>query len=152
MQAISWQQQDFIISTDKTLLDIATVHQFLNQESNWAKGIPMHRVKTSIQHSLCFGIYQFSSEHRSQIGFCRVLTDYAVFGYLADVFVLPQWRGRGLSKWMMDCVMSHPELQHLRRFMLTSSDARPLYAKFGFMPLAAPEKMMEIVNPDTYKE
>jgi len=135
------------ISTDKAKLDIALIHSFLSEQSTWAINIPRALVETSIQHSLCFGGY----ENGQQIAFARVVSDYATFAYLMDVFVLPEHQGRGLSKQLMQYIMDHPQLQGLRRFMLASSNARGLYQKWGFQALSKPEIMMEINHPDIYK-
>jgi len=135
------------ISTDKTKLDIALIHSFLSEQSTWAINIPRALVETSIQHSLCFGGY----ENGQQIAFARVVSDYATFAYLMDVFVLPEHQGRGLSKQLMQYIMDHPQLQGLRRFMLASSNARGLYQKWDFQALSKPEIMMEINHPDIYK-
>lgn len=135
------------ISTDKAKLDIALIHSFLSEQSTWAINIPRALVETSIQHSLCFGGY----ENGQQIAFARVVSDYATFAYLMDVFVLPEHQGRGLSKQLMQYIMDHPQLQGLRRFMLASSNARGLYQKWGFQALGKPEIMMEINHPDIYK-
>ena len=135
------------ISTDKAKLDIALIHSFLSEQSTWAINIPRALVETSIQHSLCFGGY----ENGQQIAFARVVSDYATFAYLMDVFVLPEHQGRGLSKQLMQYIMDHPQLQGLRRFMLASSNARGLYQKWDFQALSKPEIMMEINHPDIYK-
>nr|WP_314864127.1 GNAT family N-acetyltransferase [uncultured Undibacterium sp.] len=135
------------ISTDKARLDITLIHQFLSEKSTWAISIPRALVETSIQHSLCFGGY----ENGQQIAFARVVSDYATFAYLMDVFVLPEHQGRGLSRQLIQNIMDHPQLQGLRRFMLASSNARGLYQKWGFQALGKPEIMMEINHPDIYK-
>jgi GNAT superfamily N-acetyltransferase len=135
------------ISTDKARLDITLIHQFLSEKSTWAINIPRALVETSIQHSLCFGGY----ENGQQIAFARVVSDYATFAYLMDVFVLPEHQGRGLSRQLIQNIMDHPQLQGLRRFMLASSNARGLYQKWGFQALGKPEIMMEINHPDIYK-
>jgi len=109
----SWVRGEFEISTDPARIDLATVHNFLTH-SYWAKGIPVETAQQSIQNSLCFGVYQ----GKQQVGFARIITDYATFAYLADVFILEQYRGRGLSKWLMECIVAHPQLQGLRRWML----------------------------------
>ncbi len=131
-------KDDFIISTDKTKLNIALIHNYLNNESYWAKNIPLNVVKKSINGSCCFGLYM----KKNQIGFARVVTDHATFGYIADVFILNEYRGQGLSKWLMKELMQHPDLQGLRRWMLATRDAHGLYAQFGFLPLDKPERMM----------
>jgi GNAT superfamily N-acetyltransferase len=137
---------EFEISTDPSRIDLAVVHGYLSA-SYWAKGIPLETVSRSIQNSLCFGIYRGNE----QIGFARVITDRATFAYLADVFVLEAYRGRGLSKWLMECITAHPELQGLRRWSLATRDAHGLYRQFGFQDLKAPELWMEKHNPDVYR-
>lgn len=141
----TWSKGEFEISSDPARIDLAAVHEFLTN-SYWAKGIPMETVRRSIENAICFGIYL----ETRQIGFARVVTDRATFAYLADVFVLPPYRGRGLSKWLMECILSHPELQGLRRWMLATRDAHALYQQYGFKSLKSPERWMEIHNPDIY--
>jgi GNAT superfamily N-acetyltransferase len=136
---------EFEISTDPARIDLATVHHSLTN-SYWAKGISVETVQQSIQNSLCFGVYQ----GEEQIGFARIITDYATFSYLADVFILEPYRGRGLSKWLMECIMAHPRLQGLRRWCLVTRDAHGLYQQFGFEPLLAPERWMELHDPEVY--
>ena len=136
----------FTISTDKSRLDIPYIHQFLSKESYWAANIPLHIVKTSIEHSLCFGVY----DGEKQIGFARLITDQAVFGYLADVFIDAAYRGRGLSKWLMQIIFELPFIPLLRSFMLGTKDAHKLYEKFGFTPLTSPERYMRVHRPDAY--
>jgi GNAT superfamily N-acetyltransferase len=133
----------FIISTDKTKLDIAMIHQFLSAESYWSKNIPLSIVQKSIEGAVCFGIYETAQE--KQVGFARVITDGATFGYLADVFVINEYRGKGLSKWMIQCILEHPELQGFRRWMLATRDAHGLYSQFGFEPLKNPERIMGLL-------
>ena len=141
-------KEGYSISTDKQLLDIAMIHQYLSVESYWAKNIPLAVVKRSVEHSLCFGVYHQSE----QIGFARVVTDTATFAYLADVFMLPQHRGKGLSKWLVACIHAHPDLQGLRRWVLATKDAHGLYAQFGWKPLPAElvPRFMQLHNPDVY--
>jgi GNAT superfamily N-acetyltransferase len=134
------------ISTDRDELDIAVIHGFLSQQSTWARGIPRELVARSIQNSLCFGGFL----GRSQIAFARVVTDYATFANLVDVFVLPEHRGHGYSKQLIESVVKHPELQGLRRFTLHTSDAHALYARFGFACSANPETYMERYSPNAY--
>jgi GNAT superfamily N-acetyltransferase len=143
----AWAKGEFQISTDPARIDLRAVHEFLTN-SYWARGIPLETVQRSIENSLCFGIYHGDR----QIGFARVITDRATFAYLADVFVLPDYRGHGLSKWLMECIIAHPDLQGLRRWMLATQDAHELYAQYGFSPLKAPERWMEIHRPDVYKK
>ena len=136
----------FVISTDKRRIDLNVVHGFLTH-SYWAAGISREVVARSIENSLCFGIYR----EEQQVGFARVISDYATFAYLADVFVLEAFRGKGLSKFLMQCILEHPSLQGLRRWVLGTRDAHGLYAQFGFRPLQSPEIFMEIHNRDIYK-
>lgn len=125
------KMQDYLISTNKKLLDIAIIHEYLSERSYWAQGIPIKTVQRSIKHSICFGVYA----QEKQIGFARLVTDQATFAYLADVFVLETHRGLGLSKWLMQCIHEYPETKNLRRWMLTTKDAHGLYEKFGWKPL-----------------
>jgi GNAT superfamily N-acetyltransferase len=140
-----WSKGDYEISTDPARVDVEVVHRFLTN-SYWAKGIPIETVRRSIENSLCFGIYY----GRHQVGFARVISDCATFAYLADVFTLSAYRGRGLSQWLMECIIGHPDLQGLRRWMLATQDAHGLYAKFGFTPIASALPWMEIHCPDIY--
>lgn len=138
-------QEGYIISTDKRMLDIKAIHQYLSNESYWAKNIPIALVEKSIEGSLCFGVY-----HQGRlVGFARMVTDCATFGYLADVFILEAYRGRGLSKWLMKEIVQYPLLQPLRRWMLATQDAHELYRQFGFTALDKPERIMQrlIINP-----
>ena len=145
---MEWVKQDYTISTDKLKIDRAVVHEYLCNQSYWAEGIPMEIVQRSIEHSLCFGIYY----NDGQVGFARVISDYATFAYLGDVFILNNHRGKGLSKWLMQVIMNYPDLQGLRRFLLTTKDAHSLYAQFGFVPYPQPERMMTINRPSLYKD
>lgn len=137
---------EFSISTDRATLDLDVIHNFL-VSSYWAAGIPRDVVARSIENSLCFGIFQ----QRQQIGFARVISDYATYAYIADVFVLDSFRGRGLGKWLMECIMSHPLLRGLRRWGLATRDAHGLYRQFGFSALASPERYMERYNQNVYR-
>lgn len=139
--------QDYLLSNDKSLIDIKTVHQYLSEESYWSKGIRLEKVKNSIQFSLCFGVYI----KQEQIGFARVISDFSTIAYLGDVFILEAHRGLGLSKALMEFVMNEPDLQHLRRWILLTSDAHELYKQFGWQNIGSPDKWMEIYNPDFYK-
>ena len=141
-----WQQGEYLISTDKHLLDIPAIHGFLTT-SYWAEAIPFETVKKSIDHSLCFGIYILGK----QIGFARVITDYATYAYIGDVYVLEDFRRQGLSKWLMRVIADHPELQGLRRWALLTRDAHELYRKTGFTAPQNPERYMEKANPNIYK-
>ena len=141
-----WQRGEFTISTDPARIDLALVHDFLRQ-SYWAKDIPLAIVERSIRHSLSFGIYRGGA----QVGFARVISDRATFAYLADVFVLETFRGQGLSKWLMETILAHPELQDLRRWLLVTADAHGLYQQFGFEELAEPGKFLSRGNPGLYQ-
>lgn len=140
-------EKDYCISTDKSRLDIRVIHSFLNT-SYWAAGIPLETIERSIAGSLCFGVYRASE----QIGFARVISDLATFAYLADVFILEAYRGRGLSKWLLETILAHPDLQGLRRWLLATRDAHELYQKFGFEPFNKPDRWMEIHNPEIYSK
>ncbi len=137
---------EFELSTDPARLDRALVHRFLCEQSYWASGVPRAIVDRAIEHSLCFGVYR----DRAQVAFARVVTDRATFAYLADVFVLPEWRNDGLGQWMIAAILAHRELQGLRRFLLATKDAHALYARFGFAPLANPSRFLERFDPDIY--
>ena len=145
--SIEHRRGEYLISTDRTRLELDVIHGFLTN-SYWAKGIPRNLVARSIEHSLCFGIYDGSS---AQVGFARVVTDFATVAYLGDVFVLESHRGRGLGKWLMECVTQHPTLQGLRRWILLTHEAHGLYSRFGFTPLQAPERYMELHRPSIYE-
>ena len=132
-------KRGFIISTDKSLLDFSAIYNYLDQESYWAKGVGTERLQKAIENSMCFGIYK----QNVQAGFARVVTDGATFAYICDVFILPGYRGVGLSKWLMQTIVEHPELQGLRRWSLATSDAHRLYSQFGFTALSRPETWME---------
>jgi GNAT superfamily N-acetyltransferase len=138
---------EFTVSTDRKLIDLDVVHDFLTK-CYWAKGISRDVVARSIENSLCFGVY---SEGR-QVGFARVISDYATYAYIGDVFLLDSFRGRGLGKWLMECIMQHPRLQGLRRWSLVTQDAHGLYSKLGFEPLKKPQNYMELHRPDVYQK
>ncbi len=143
---MDWQKENYTVSTDKEKLDVGTIHHFLYTTSYWAIGRPMNVVRKSIENSLCFGVYEGST----QVGFARVITDMATFGYVCDVFILPTYRGRGLGKWLVECIMEHPDVKSLRRVLLTSRDAHELYSKYGgFQPMLFPNNWMEKFT-DTY--
>lgn len=138
---------DYVISTDRSRIDVAAVHAFLLR-SYWSPGIPEDIVRRGISGAICFGIYHGTE----QVGFARVITDQATYAYLADVYVLEAHRGRGLARWMMEVIMSHPALQGLRRFSLSTRDAHALYRQFGFEVVANPERQMEIMRRNIYLE
>jgi N-acetylglutamate synthase-like GNAT family acetyltransferase len=138
---------DYEISTDADRLDVEVIHRFLAEDSYWSRGIPRPIVERAIENSLCFGVY-----HRgAQVGFARIVTDRSTFALLADVFILEQHRGKGLSKWLMRCIVGHQDLQGLRRLLLLTSDAHGLYSQFGFEPLGSPSRFMEVLRPDVYQ-
>jgi GNAT superfamily N-acetyltransferase len=153
--ALEWRRDRFLISTDAGLVDIDAVHRFLSEESYWSKGIPVEVVRRGLANSMVFGVYDTSVARVGgapvQIGLARVITDRATFAYVADVFILPAWRGRGLSKWLMEVIVGHPELQGLRRWMLLTQDAHGLYEQFGFTGAANPGRVMERVDPEVYR-
>jgi len=142
-----YTNKTFLISTDPAKLQLEVIHEYLAQESYWAQEIPEAIVARAMQHSLNFGLYQAEK----QIGYARIISDFATFAYLCDVFVLPNYRGQGLSKWLMTCILAHPDLQGLRRIMLLTKDAQGLYAQFGFTTLADASRCMEIARPAIYK-
>jgi GNAT superfamily N-acetyltransferase len=142
-----FQRGEFVISTDSARLDLNLIHGFLTN-CYWAEGIPRDVVARSIENSLCFGIYHGSG---AQVGFARVISDFATIAYLGDVFVLESHRGRGLGKWLMECIMKHPALQGLRRWILLTRDVHGLYAQFGFTPVKSPERYMELHHANVYE-
>lgn len=133
-----WRRDGYLISTDRSRLDLEVIHGYL-RGSYWAAGVPEDVVRRSIENSLCFGLYR----GEEQAGFARVVTDRATFAYLADVFVLEEHRGRGIGKWLVEVIISHPDLQGLRRWMLATRDAHELYRRYEFAELARPEIFME---------
>ncbi len=142
--AQEWQRGEYLISTDRARLEIEVVHDYLSNSSYWAAGRPLEIVQRSIEHSLPFGLYRGDR----QVGFARVITDYATFAWLADVFVLDEFRGQGLGKWLVDVIISHPELQGFRRWVLATKDAHELYRRVGFAELKRPERWMERADPN----
>ncbi|MDO7874586.1 GNAT family N-acetyltransferase [Hymenobacter sp. ASUV-10] len=138
---------NFTLSTDPAWLDIDVIHRFLSEESYWAQHIPRAVVERGIANSLCFGIYDAVGQ---QAAFARVVTDQASFAWLCDVFVLPAYRGQGLSKWLVQTMLAHPDLQGLRRHLLATLDAHGLYQQFGYQPLAQLGRWLEIRHPNPY--
>jgi GNAT superfamily N-acetyltransferase len=136
-------KKGFQISTDKSLIDFETIYQYLDKASYWSQGIPAEKLKKAIDNSICFGVYK----QNLQAGFARVVTDEATFAYICDVFILPEYRGRGLSKWLIQTIVKHPDLQGLRRWSLATADAHGLYSQFGFTQITRPETWMEIFKP-----
>mgnify|MGYP003677673870 FL=1 len=139
--------QGYKISTDTNDMDIDVIHEFI-ASTYWAMGIPRIVMEKAIKNSLCFGVL---TESGVQVGFARMITDQATFAYLADVFILPEHRGLGLSKWLMQNIMAHPELQALRRMLLATRDAQGLYTQFGINEVADSKGMMQILRPDVYQ-
>jgi GNAT superfamily N-acetyltransferase len=142
----TWQNGEFVISTDPSRLDLEVIHRFLSEESYWARNRSRAQSETAVKNSLPFGLYK----GENLIGFARVVTDFATFAYLGDVFVVDEYRGRGLSKWLMASVIEHPDLQGFRRWVLATRDAHTLYEKFGFHGLVHPERWMEKPAPNAY--
>jgi N-acetylglutamate synthase-like GNAT family acetyltransferase len=147
MKMLELTFDDYFITTDKTKLDIAAIHDFLSKYSGWSDNIPFDRVKISIDNSLNFGLFHKDK----QIGFARVISDFSTIAYLGDIYILDSYRGQGLSKKLMAAVMGHPNLQGLRRWILLTSTADWLYEKYGFTKLPKPELYMELFDPNVYK-
>ena len=140
------KKDEFLITTEKAQLDVDAIQSFLENDSYWAQNRTLEQTKTAIENSMCFGIY-----HRErQIGFARVVSDCATFAYIGDVYILDEFRGRGLSKWLMEVIVTHPDLQNLRRWVLATRDAHGLYEKYDFAPLRFPDRWMERTAPDAY--
>jgi len=140
---VNWQRDGFTISTDKNSLDIEFIYNFLVNESYWARGRTPESVQRSIDNSLNFGVYDGSR----QIGFARVVTDFSTFAWLADVFIINEYRGKGLGVWLIEVITSHPKLQDFRRWLLATRDAHGLYRRVGFTELCEPSQWMERFNP-----
>lgn len=140
-------QDGYSISTDRHKLDMDMIHHFLTH-SYWAPGISLERVKRAAEHSLCFGVYH----HDKQVGYARVLSDFAVFAYLMDVFIVDEHRGRGLGKWLIQTILEYPDLGSVKRWLLATKDAHGLYAQFGFEPISHPERFMGKSNFESYAE
>lgn len=146
MKKISIRKNGFLISTDKSKLDIDAIHDFLSTKAYWCLNIPKEKVEMSIENSFCFGLY----ECNKQIGLARIITDFSTIAYLGDVYILEEYRGKGLSKWLMETIMDFPELQGLRRWILLTGDAHELYRKYGWTDLADSRKWMELHNKKVY--
>jgi GNAT superfamily N-acetyltransferase len=129
-----WQNGEYTISTDRSRLDVDLIHDYISNHSYWGKGRAPEVVKRSIDNSLPFGVYKGDE----LVGFARIVTDYATFAWVADVFLVPEHRGHGLSKWLMEVILAHPQLQGFRRWVLATKDAHGLYEQFGFIPLQLP--------------
>jgi GNAT superfamily N-acetyltransferase len=136
-------KKGFSISTDQNLLDFDSIYNYLDKESYWSKGVPVDKLRNAISNSICFGVYK----ENKQAGFARIISDKATFAYVCDLFILPAYRGAGLSKWLVQTVINHPELQGLRRWSLGTADAHGLYSQFGFTPITQPEIWMQIYKP-----
>jgi GNAT superfamily N-acetyltransferase len=145
--AQAWRRGDYFISTDRALLDLNVIHDYLSNQSYWATGRSMETIRRSIENSLSFGLYHDAT--RELLGFARVITDYATFAWVADVFILDEARGQGMGKWLMEVILAHPELQGFRRWILATRDAHELYRRFGFEELKRPERWMERHDPQT---
>jgi len=141
MKVQSWKKGEYTCTTEKSTLQIDVIHDFLSNRSYWAKGRTKEQVECSMMHSLCFGVY----EGKKQVGFARVVSDFTIYAYIMDVFVLEDARGNGLGKFIMNCIMSHPELTCIRRWMLGTEDAHGLYTQYGFSPLQKVANHMEKV-------
>jgi GNAT superfamily N-acetyltransferase len=150
---MEWRRGELTVSDNGAWVDLDVVHGFLTR-SYWAEGIPRKTVERAIAHSIPFGLYQGTIEGAGprplQLGFARVVSDHATFAYLADVFVLEAHRGRGLGAWLVECILDHPELQSLRRWILATRDAHSLYGRFGWAPLASPDRFMERLPEGRY--
>ena len=138
---------EYIVSSDREKLDLPLIHKYLSTQAYWCLNIPFAILKRSVENSLCFGVYHGDR----QVGFARIISDYATIAYLGDVFIIPEHRGKGLSKRLMETIMAHPDLQGLRRWILLTGDAHGLYRQFGWKPVANPDLYMELANPDVYK-
>jgi GNAT superfamily N-acetyltransferase len=148
MKVLSRYKDEFCISTDKTKLDLDSIHEFLSTKAYWCLNIPKEKVQTAIQNSVCFGVYQ----KKKQIGLARVISDFSTIAYLGDVYILEEYRGNGLSKWLMETIMSYPDLQGLRRWILLTGDAHGLYRQFGWTDIADPSVWMEVHNKSIYSK
>ena len=146
MNHLTTPKTEFNVSSDKNKLDIDLIHDFLSTKAYWCLNIPRETVERSIQNSLCFGVFH----EEKQVGFARIISDYATIAYLGDVFVLEEYRGKGLSKLLIETIMAHPDLQGLRRWILLTRDAHDLYRKFGWKDIAEPVVWMEVRNKNVY--
>jgi GNAT superfamily N-acetyltransferase len=143
----TWTRGDYEISTDPARLDLELTHRFLSEEAYWSPGVPRETVERAIGNSMVFGVYHVGPSGSAQVGLARVVSDRATFAWICDVFVLPEHRGQGLGRWLMECITSHPELQGLRRMVLATRDAHGLYAQYGFTPLEDPSRFMVRRDP-----
>lgn len=143
-----WHQNEYLITTNRADLDVPLIHDFLSTSTYWASGRKLEVVQLSIDNSLCFGVFRNESGRKAQVGFARVVTDYATFAWIADVFILEPQRGKGLGKWLIEVIITHPDLQGFRRWVLATKDAHQLYRRFGFRELHRPERWMERPDPN----
>lgn len=141
-------KDNFCISTEKAKLDITEIHYFLSTQAYWCLNIPFDKVKNAAQNSLNFGVYH----NNKQIGYARIISDFSTIAYLGDVYILEEYRGNGLSKWLIETIMNHPNLQGLRRWILLTGDAHGLYRQFGWTEIADPTKWMELHNRNVYQK
>lgn len=148
MTDLTIYKDEFCISTDKTKLDIDSIHEFLSTKAYWCLNIPKDKVQIAVQNSLCFGVYR----NEKQIGFARIISDFSTIAYLGDVYIVEEHRGIGLSKWLIDTVMHYPNLQGLIRWILLTGDAHRLYRQFGWTNIADPTKWMELHNKNVYSK
>jgi GNAT superfamily N-acetyltransferase len=146
IETMEWKKELYLITDDQSRIQLDIVIKFLCEESSWAQDIPPETIEVSILNSLCFSIF----DDTKQIGFARVITDYSVFGYLEDVFINTAYRGAGIGQWLIDCILSHPNVKRLKTLMLTTEDAQGLYAKFGFTKVANPGMVMERYNREDF--
>lgn len=146
-ESFDLEKGEFTITTERERLDVDAIHAYLTR-AYWSEGVPRETVARAIANSVCFGVFRGSE----QIGLARVVTDSATYAYLCDVYILEEYRGKGLGTWLMECVMGHASIQGLRRFSPATRDAHGLYRKFGFRELAKPQSQMEIHRPEIYKE
>lgn len=147
---MEWIRNNYRITTCIDEFDFDVIYGFLSREAYWCRGVPVNVVRKAVNNSLCFAVFNDGPRNSEQIGFARTITDKATFAYLADVFILEPFRGRGISKWLIECVLSHPDLQALRRLMLATRDAHDLYEQYGFKTLVDPAMFMEVHKPDIY--
>ena len=147
---MKWQRGEYEIDTDPARIDLDVTHRFLTADAYWSPGVPRDIVERSIANSMNFGVYKLGGSGHAQAGFTRVVSDKATYAWICDVFVLPEHRGHGLGKWLMEVVMAHPELQGLRRWMLATRDAHGLYRQYGFTALNDATKYMEVWDPEVY--
>ena len=146
---MEWQREQYSISTDKEKLDVSMIHHYLYTTAYWAVGRPMKIVRKSIENSICFGLY----DGEKQVGFARIVTDFATVGWMCDVFILPSYQGNGLGKWLVECIVDHPDVKSLRRILLNTRDAHELYIKYaGFRTLLKSESWLERFNDSPLRD